>query len=76
MDLVYFSLRHTPFWAVPLLYIGVQFFYLYWVRDFRRVAAVFFCLAVFSSFMIAFYYIAGGPELTVKFVQQLLEKWF
>lgn len=75
MDMFYFVIRHTPFWAVPLLYIGLQFGYLYWVKEYRRPAFAFFALAFLMSIMIIFYYWGGGPEKSVERIQQTLETW-
>jgi hypothetical protein len=75
MDLFYFVIRHTPFWAIPFIYIGGQFGYLYWTKDYRKPALAFLCLAFLSLCTLSYYYWAGGPEKSVERIQQTLEKW-
>lgn len=66
MDEVYFLVRFTPFWAVPLLLISAEFAYISWVR--KKSKWVFTCLflTVISSLCLVFYYWAGGPERSVE----------
>jgi hypothetical protein len=72
MDWFYFIIRHTPFWAVPLGMISFQFAYVYWVREFRRIAFVFGMITAICLVAVAFYYWAGGPE----HVNQELQSFF
>lgn len=62
MDVILFFIRHTPFWAVPLLLIGADFAYLYWLKSFKKVALVFAAISFFSLISLCYYFIAGGPH--------------
>ncbi len=68
MDYIYFLVRYIPFWAVPLLFISLEFAHRYWRKERRKVARTFAMLAIFSGCMIVAYYVGGGPEKTVKFI--------
>jgi hypothetical protein len=69
MQEIYFLARHTPFWAIPLVVLGAEFAYLFWLR--KKKATVTLCLII--SFVglasTGFYVWAGGPERTVKFIK-------
>ncbi|MCM2350654.1 MAG: hypothetical protein NDI69_11595 [Bacteriovoracaceae bacterium] len=71
MQEIYFLARHTPFWAVPLIVLGGEFAYLFWLK--RRKASVFLCLIIVLIGLSAtsFYIWAGGPEKSVKFIKTL-----
>jgi hypothetical protein len=71
MQELFFLARHTPFWAVPLMVLGGEFAYLFWLR--KKRATVIFCLllAFIGTFSTGFYIWAGGPERSVK----ILKKW-
>lgn len=64
MEWFYFVIMHTPFWAVPLGMISLQFAYLYWVKEYRKTAVCFVAAASFCFCAVVFYYWAGGPEQT------------
>lgn len=66
MEVVYFIIRYTPFWAVPLLMISLEFAYIYWLKSLRKMALSFILLGFISFLMTAFYYWAGGPDNAVK----------
>ena len=72
MDEIYFLVRYTPFWAVPLLLIGAEFAYLFWIR--KKKKWVFFCLivAILSCLALLYYYWAGGPERSVKLLMKAI----
>jgi len=62
MNTLQFLIRHTPFWAIPLIFLSVEFAYIYWLRERKRVARTFIALGVFCLACLVFYYMAGGPE--------------
>jgi len=76
MDYFYFFIRHTPFWAVPLLYISLQFGYIYWVKEYRRAAFSFLLIAPVAVISLTLYYWLGGPDLIVLKTQQFIDNWF
>lgn len=69
-------LRHTPFWAVPMVMICAQFARLYWSREFRKTGACFALGSGVSLLFIIFYFAAGGPEKTPEKWQQIFHTWF
>lgn len=68
MDFFYFLIRHTPFWAIPAIFICVEFTYLYWLKGRKAVYACFVGIASWSFLCLVFYYWAGGPEAAVGFI--------
>ncbi len=71
MQEIYFLARHTPFWAIPLVVLSVEFAYLFWLK--RKKASVTFCLiiAFIGISATTFYVWAGGPEKSVKILKKL-----
>lgn len=72
MEEAYFLVRFTPFWAIPIMMIGGEFAYLFWIRKKKKLMLM--CLAFFtiSFVMSAFYFIAGGPEKSVRVFIELV----
>ncbi len=71
MQQLFFLARHIPFWAVPLMVLGGEFAYLYWLRK-KRATAVFCLMLVFIGALSTVFYVwAGGPERSVK----QIKKW-
>lgn len=66
MDVVYFLLRYTPFWAVPTMLIGAEFAYIYWLKSRKKIVAFFIMISFFSFIMVLYYIFLGGPEKTVQ----------
>ena len=74
MDSIYFIIRYTPFWAIPIILIAGEFAYIYWLKS-RKTVVVFFLGMAFISFAaIVFYYWNGGPEKSVQTVIQFLRR--
>lgn len=71
MNEVYFFTRHIPFWGVPLLALGLEFGYLFWLRKKKKSATVCMIIALFGLVSIGFYYWAGGPEKSVKIIKKI-----
>jgi hypothetical protein len=72
MDVIYFFVRHIPFWAIPLIFVCVEFGYLYWLKDEIAIARNFGALAGFAFICLVYYYIAGGPENSVNKIINLI----
>jgi hypothetical protein len=66
---LYFLIRHTPFWAVPVMVLAGEFGYVFWLKKKKRQTYV--CLVFFaiSFFTVCFYYWAGGPEKSVRVIK-------
>jgi hypothetical protein len=73
MDTLYFLVRFTPFWSIPVFMISFEFAYLFWLRKKKKKMMVFVIFLVFSALSTAFYYIAGGPEKSVRVVIELVQ---
>ncbi|MBT4792838.1 MAG: hypothetical protein HON90_14785 [Halobacteriovoraceae bacterium] len=72
MNEIYFLVRYTPFWSIPLLLIGAEFSYLFWMR--KKVKMVAFCsvFSVWGLVATVAYYVAGGPEKSVKLIMGIV----
>jgi hypothetical protein len=68
---IYFLARHTPFWAVPLVVLGAEFGYMFWLK--KKKKSAYFCamLILIGALSTSFYIWAGGPEKSVK----IIKKW-
>ncbi len=67
----YFLVRHTPFWAIPLLVVAAEFAYIFWLRKKRlnvKICLIFILIAVTA---LGWYYYAGGPEKAVRKLMKL-----
>jgi|1048.fasta_scaffold101172_2 nucleoside recognition membrane protein YjiH len=76
MQEIFFLARHTPFWSVPLIVIGAEFAYLFWLR--KKKATVLVCLifTLIGLVCTGFYVWAGGPEKSVKIVKKIYIEHF
>jgi hypothetical protein len=74
MEELYFLIRYTPFWSIPVFLISGEFSYLFWIRKKKRGMLIFGGIAVFAFIMTILYYINGGPEKSVKKVMDLV--WY
>lgn len=63
---LYFMIRHTPFWAIPILVVAAEFAYVLWLR--KKKFSVHLCIffMVLSVLALSWYYYAGGPEHAVR----------
>ncbi len=62
MDIFIFILKYTPFWAIPLLMICLEFAYIYWLKSIKGVAKSFMAVVFICFISIVYYIWAGGPE--------------
>ncbi len=70
MTEIYFLIRHTPFWAIPMIILGAEFGYLFWLRKKKRSAMMCLFIAMIGFMATTYYVWAGGPERAVKiFIQ-------
>jgi hypothetical protein len=72
MTEIFFMIRHTPFWAVPLIVICLEFGYVFWLRKKIRAFKICTGLVIFSFFCLTFYIYAGGPERAVRKVINII----
>ncbi|WP_372651250.1 hypothetical protein [Halobacteriovorax sp.] len=70
MDIVYFFIRYTPFWAIPVIFISGYFTYTYWIKDIREIALVFTSLGLLSILILAYWVFVGGPDASVQYILQ------
>lgn len=52
---VYFFIRHTPFWAIPALIIGLEFAYVFWLRKKKTGLKLCIVMVVISSIALGWY---------------------
>jgi hypothetical protein len=71
MNEVFFMVRHTPFWSVPLVILGLEFGYVYWLRKKKKASSIYLTLAFLGVLATSFYIWAGGPEKSVGVVKKL-----
>lgn len=69
MDIFHFILKYTPFWAIPLIMICLEFAYIYWLKSIREVAKAFMTVVVICFIALIYYVWAGGPDGVVKSTQ-------
>lgn len=74
MDTIYFLVRYTPFWSIPMIMIALEFTYLYWIRKKKKKMFGFLVFVILGLVSTVFYYIAGGPEKSVRAVIEIV--WF
>jgi hypothetical protein len=65
VDIFAFFIRHTPFWAIPLLFICLEFGNMYRLKKSMGAAKLFFSTAIICMGFLIYYYWAGGPEKSV-----------
>jgi hypothetical protein len=63
--------RHTPFWAIPLIVIGLEFAYIFWLRKKKKTAYFFCSFALVGLLAVSFYWWAGGPDKSVQFLKKM-----
>ncbi|MDP7319542.1 MAG: hypothetical protein QF441_02990 [Bacteriovoracaceae bacterium] len=74
MDEIYFLVRFTPFWSIPIFLIAAEMTYIFWIRKKKRL--IIFCatVSIISFCCTVGYYVAGGPEKSVESLMQLV--WY
>ncbi|MBY0515724.1 MAG: hypothetical protein K2P81_02365 [Bacteriovoracaceae bacterium] len=63
---LYFMIRHTPFWAIPILLLSGEFAYLFWLRKKKTNVKICILFMLISITALSWYYYAGGPDKSVK----------
>lgn len=71
MTEIYFLARHTPFWAIPLLVLGFEFAYIFWLKKKKKSALFCLSIAMIGLLSTSFYFWAGGPEKSVKILKKM-----
>ena len=74
MDILIFILKYTPFWAIPLMMISLEFGYVYWLKSYRDIAKSFLTVAVICIILIIYYIYVGGPQGVVDNVFGIQEQ--
>lgn len=62
-DVLFFVLKYTPWWSIPIMVMSLQFAYVYWLKDYRPVSVGLVFLAGFCLVMLALYILLGGPVI-------------
>jgi hypothetical protein len=66
MSELYFLIRHTPFWAIPLLFVAAEFGYIFWLRKKKTNVKICILFMLLSTVFLGWYYYAGGPDKAVR----------
>lgn len=66
MSELYFLIRHTPFWAIPLLIVAAEFGYIFWLRKKKTNVKICIMFMIISTVFLCWYYYAGGPDKAVR----------
>jgi hypothetical protein len=66
MSELYFLIRHTPFWAIPLLIVAAEFGYIFWLRKKKTNVKICILFMLISTVFLGWYYYAGGPDKAVR----------
>lgn len=66
MSELYFLIRHTPFWAIPLLIVAAEFGYIFWLRKKKTNVKICILFMLLSTVFLVWYYYAGGPDKAVR----------
>ncbi|MBL7665775.1 MAG: hypothetical protein JNM93_11630 [Bacteriovoracaceae bacterium] len=69
---LYFIVRYTPFWSIPILVITTEYAYIFWLRNKKIPARILISLSIICTLFTAFYYWAGGPERSVRKVIEVI----
>lgn len=72
MDVVFFIFRYIPFWSIPIMMILIQFGYVYWVKEVRWVAMVFYGGAAFCGLFLIYYLYAGSPDNSARMLDEFI----
>jgi len=72
MDVFYFILRYTPFWAVPLGLIGFEFAYVYWLKSYKKMSLANAFVCFVCILFLSYYYWAGGPDKSISTFKHLI----
>jgi ammonia channel protein AmtB len=72
MDVIYFLVRHMPFWAFPCFLLGLEFAYIGWLRKKKKLILTCAIISAFSAVCLVYYYWAGGPEKSVKLLIKMV----
>ncbi|MCP4914276.1 MAG: hypothetical protein GY909_14280 [Oligoflexia bacterium] len=75
LDIIFFIVKYIPFWSVPSIMIGLQFGYIYWLKDVFHLAYAFYSLAGFSLLSIIYYIYAGSPEKAVSILDNMIRNF-
>jgi hypothetical protein len=76
MVTIYFLLRYAPFWAIPTMIIAGELTYLFWLRKKKKTMTICAILVTISTVTTCFYYWAGGPEKSVKYLMKFVHFYF
>jgi hypothetical protein len=71
MTELFFLARHVPFWGIPLIILGGEFGYGFWLKKKKKSAILSFSIAFLGLICVSLYYWAGGPEKSVKYIKVL-----
>ena len=69
-DIILFTAKYIPFWAVPFGLISINFAYSFWLKDFRHIAYFWLGITLFCLTAVGIYFVLGGPNGITKSLTQ------
>ncbi len=62
-DVLFFILKYTPWWAIPIMVMCIQFGYIYWLKDYRPISVLLGIVAFICLCFLILYILLGGPQI-------------
>lgn len=75
MDILFFLVKYTPFWAIPSMMIAVFFAYIYWLKDVSLIAFTLAAYSVFCFVATILYIWIGGPQKCVDLIYLIIKNY-
>ncbi len=72
IDIIFFIIKYTPFWAVPLSLTSFHFAYTYWLKDYRQIAYAWGFITSFCLTSVLIYLVMGGPDKMVDTLAHII----
>ena len=76
MDIVYFLVRYTPWWGVPMLATFLYFSYIYRLKQKHYSSYVFAFGALMAMAFLVYYFYVGGPDRAVQIFKSYVDFLF
>lgn len=70
-DVILFTAKYIPFWAVPMALISLHFSYTFWLKDYRDIAYFWLGITLFCLTAVLIYFAMGGPDGITKILTQI-----
>lgn len=75
MDALFFLLRYTPWWSIPIILICMQFAYIYWLKDLWTYAYILWAAAFLCFLVLVYYVYAGSPDNAARYFDDFVRNF-